>query len=71
MGVYRIWVRRDDAHEEFSVVIHDETSRSLAELHALSSIHAHKVARDLMTLVRVHDPDGEFTLERPDELPIV
>ncbi len=70
MGSYRIWVRREEDREEFSVVMHDETSRSLAELGAFSSLHAHKVARDLMTLVRRTDPDGVFTVEKQEEQPV-
>ena len=69
MGSYRISVRRDEAHEEFSVVVHDETERSLAELGALSAIHASKVARDLVSLVRRSDPSGDFTMDPPDAAP--
>ena len=63
MGSYRISVRRDATHGEFSVVVHDETERSLAAIGALSASHAQKVARDLMSLVRKNDPDGAFTID--------
>lgn len=63
MGSYRISVRRDDAHEEYSVTVHDEAERSLAELNAFNAAHARLVARDLVSLVRKADPAGAFTLE--------
>lgn len=71
MGSYRIWVRRVEEREEYSVVVHDETSRSLAELGAFSSLHAKKVARDLISLVRREDPEGVFRVKKQDKLPIV
>ena len=64
MGTYRISVRRDGAHAEFSVGVHDETLRSLARMDALSTLHAKKVARDLISLVQRSDPDGIFTVRR-------
>lgn len=64
MGSYRISVRRDITLSEFSVGIHDETCRSLARVDALSTMHAKKVARDLMTLMRRRDPDSVFTIQR-------
>ena len=64
MATYRISVRRDGALAEFSVGVLDETSRPLARLDALSSLHAKKVARDLITLVQRGDPDGVFTVRR-------
>jgi hypothetical protein len=64
MGSYHIWMRRDVADEgEVSVMVQDETDRSLGELRAFSTMHARKVARDLMSLVRRGDPDGAFTLD--------
>ena len=64
MATYRISVRRDGALAEFSVGVHDEASRPLARLDALSTLHAKKVARDLITLVQRSDPDGVFTVQR-------
>ncbi|MCB1544755.1 MAG: hypothetical protein H6872_02420 [Methylobacteriaceae bacterium] len=64
MGSYRISVRRDIALAEFSVDVDDESCRSLAHVDALSTMHAKKVARDLITLVRRRDPDGVFTVRR-------
>ena len=64
MGSYRISVRRDITLSEFSVGIHDDTSRSLARVDALSTMHAKKVVRDLITLMRRRDPDSVFTIQR-------
>ena len=64
MANYRISVRRDHALEEFSVGVHDDTLRPLARVDALSTLHAKKVARDLITLVRRSDPDGVFSVSR-------
>ena len=64
MANYRISVRRDGAHAEFSVGVHDDTCRSLARVDALSTMHAKKVARDLISLVRRTDPDSVFTVRR-------
>jgi hypothetical protein len=63
MGSYRISVRRDVTRDEFNVMIHDETERSLAAIGALSATHARKVARDLKSLIRKADPDGAFTID--------
>ena len=64
MANYRISMRRDGAQAEFSVGVHDETCRSLARVGALSTLHAKKVVRDLITLVRRSDPDSVFTVKR-------
>ena len=64
MGSYRISVRRDITLSEFSVDVDEEACRSLAHVDALSTMHAKKVARDLITLVRRRDPDGVFTVRR-------
>ena len=64
MGSYRISVRRDIALAEFSVGVHDESCKSLARVDALSTMHAKKVARDLITLMRRRDPDSVFTIQR-------
>ncbi|HMN73292.1 MAG TPA: hypothetical protein PKA55_15640 [Rhodoblastus sp.] len=64
MGSYRIWVRRDGALSEFSVGVHDESCRAVAHADALSTLHAKKVARDLITLVQRRDPQGIFTVRR-------
>ncbi len=64
MGSYRISVRRDDAQAEITLRVHDETCRPLARVDALSTLHAKKVARDLITLVRRRDPDGVITVRR-------
>lgn len=69
MASYRISVRRETTENEFSVAVHDETERSLAELGALSVAHAQKVARDLMSLVRKSDPDGAFTMDMREREP--
>jgi hypothetical protein len=61
MSSYRISVRRNATQDEFSVLIHDEAEHSLAAVGALSVSHARKVARDLKSLVRKHDPAGRFT----------
>ena len=66
MGSYRISARRDAGDSEFSVVVHDETERSLARMGAFSALHAHKVARDLISLVRKSDPDGAFVIDIRD-----
>ena len=68
MGSYRISVRHDAGEDEFSVVVHDETQRSLAKVGAFSALHAQKVVRDLMSLVRKSDPEGAFTLDMRDRL---
>lgn len=68
MASYRISVRRNATDEDLSVIVHDETERSLGELAAFSNAHAQLVARDLVTLVRSSDPGCVFTLdlrERP------
>lgn len=64
MGSYRISVRRDVEQAEFSVGLHDEACRALARIDALSTLHAKKVARDLISLVRRRDPNGVFTVRR-------
>jgi len=64
MGSYRISVRRDATQAEFSVRVQDETRRPVARVDALSTLHAKKVARDLITLVRRRDPDSVFTVRR-------
>ena len=64
MGSYRISVRRDITLSEFSVGIHDDASRSLARVDALSTMHAKKVVRVLITLMRRRDPDSVFTIQR-------
>jgi len=69
MGSYRITVRRKPTGEEFSVMVQDEAERSLAELGAFSALHAQKVARDLMSLVRKSDPDGAFTMDVREHQP--
>ncbi len=64
MGSYRISVRRDGALAEFSVGVHDETCRAVARADALSTLHAKKVARDLIMLVQRRDPSGIFIVRR-------
>ena len=63
MGSYRISVRRNASDDDFSVIVHDETERSLGELAAFSTAHVELVARDLVTLVRRKDPGCDFTLD--------
>lgn len=64
MGNYRISVRRDELRDEFSVQIHDGARQTLAHVNAFSTLHAKKVARDLISLVRRGDPDGVFAVEK-------
>ncbi|MFT4098517.1 MAG: hypothetical protein QM651_15480 [Rhodoblastus sp.] len=64
MANYRISVRRDHTLAEFSVGVHDDSCRALARVDALSTLHAKKVVRDLITLVRRSDPDGVFSVRR-------
>lgn len=70
MGSYRISMRRNVAHAEFSVRVHDDSCRPLARVDALNTMHAKKVARDLISLVRRRDPDGVFLIGR-DSRPTV
>lgn len=63
MGSYRISVRRDATVDELSVIVHDETERSVGEIGALSVQHAELVARDLLSLVRKADPGSFFTVD--------
>ena len=71
MGSYRILVRRESNEEEFSVALHDEAEHPLAQIGAFAETHAHKVARDLMTLVRKSDPDGAFVMDMRERQPRV
>lgn len=66
MGSYRISMRRNAAHAEFSVRLHDDSSGPLARVDALNTMHAKKVARDLISLVRGRDPEGVFRIGRDD-----
>ncbi|MEI2733599.1 MAG: hypothetical protein V9G24_01490 [Rhodoblastus sp.] len=64
MGSYRISMQRNAAHAEFSVRLHDDSARPLARVDALNTMHAKKVARDLISLVRRRDPESIFVVRR-------
>ena len=64
MADYHIAVHRDISDtSEFLVQILDGAHNALAQADALYPAHVPLVARDLMSLVRVGDPDGAFIFD--------